>query len=190
MLPPDLPPAPVLAFGPTVPSIDATAKTVGFRRALWFGRCLAAALALLASASVFGWSFSRGLSLFGDTIDSALVIGGCLGAAVAAPLTWSLLVPDGMSFRWGLGLVAGILTALTAHLTMWVWALPIFVSEAFTEPSLSQGFAVVWDGLLRIVTMGTFSVMAVGMITVPVGAFGGELVTWLSRWYQRRANGA
>lgn len=186
MLPPDTP------FPTPAPQPFGTDALGPYRRTVWFGRALAAGLGFLASAALFGLVFQDSLSLAafqsGDPIAPWLGLGACLGATVAAPLYWSLMVPDGRSFRLWRGLLAGVLAVLAAHVTMALGAMLPFFWTIATEPhTLGDTIAAVGEAMAAAVAMAFFSLVVVGMVTVPLGAVAGTLVTWLCRRRLHRA---
>lgn len=152
-----------------------------YRTTVRYGRRLAALWALGASAGVVVLV----TLLMGPAFPFLMLgVGACLGAGLGAPLFWSLLAPNGRTFRvWG-GLLAGLLATLLAHLTLWLGLLaPVFVSEVELADYPNELLGL----LAGVLTLGWASLFAVGPVTLPAGAIAGVLVTLQCRRRLARA---
>jgi len=172
-IPPDPPPA---ETSPAAPDL--------YRRTVRYGRRLAATWGLAASlvtvaviVTVMGASYAMLL----------LGIGACLGASLGAPLLWSLLAPNGRSFRVSGGIAAGILAVLLAHMAMWL----VMIGGIFLADVALADYPEEVPGLLSgVLFLAWMSVFVVGYATVPAGAIVGLLVTLTCRRRLRKAEEA
>lgn len=119
-----------------------------------------------------------------------LPVCACTCATLAAPWLWGAIVPRRGRFPLGRGVLAGLATALMGHVGVGLGTFVAYAT-ALDRPPLHQAGAAVTmlDALgYGVVALGV-SILLTGLVTLPLGAVCGVLVTQYCRDQLRGAVG-
>lgn len=137
---------------------------------------------VLCGAAFFLAAFICGVVIFGISPSSdwlVMFLSAPFSAAIIAVIGWALFTSFGRHVKIWKGIVVGVLAGSISHFFAWYSSI-VFLYLQNAVSSLGEPTVGLTEGIGTSLMMTLFSLVIIGWLTVPIGAFIGAAVAWIN----------